>query len=233
MKILVISDTHITPAVDATKYWKKLGVWCVKYKPECIVHLGDVADFDSQNWIKSSRGLYTLDQEIDSVADHLFAFENVLANFRNACRKNKHKIYRPKKILCLGNHDIRNDVSGRLEKIFMPWGWEVYDYQKPFKCYDISFAHCLPKGLSDTPCTTAAELLDNYHSSIVCGHSHLRDYAESYRLEDGKKIFALKCPMFSNNSPSWAREMCNKWSRGFTVIDTDSGEFIWKDLENM
>lgn len=233
MLILVISDTHISPANDSLKYWKNLGKYCVKYKPEYIVHLGDVADFDSQNWLKSSRGLYTLQEEMNSVADHLLAFETELSKYRRHCQDIKHKMYRPKKVLCLGNHDIRNDVSGSLENLFCGYGWDVLDYQMPFHCDGITFAHCLPRGLSDTPCTTAQELLENYHSSVICGHSHCRDYAESFRIEDGKKIFAIKCPMFSNSAPGWARCLSDKWSRGFTIIDTDSGEFIWKDLESL
>jgi len=233
MYVLVISDTHLSPSVDMKDLWKKLGEYCVKFRPEYIVHLGDVADFDSQNWLKASRGLYTVEQELGNVASHLAAFEQELDDYKNLCRKQKIKIYRPKKVLCLGNHDIRNDVSGYISNMFLSADWSIFDYQKPLQIDGISFAHNFTKGLSDNVCLNSLELLDSCHSSVVCGHSHVKDYAESYRIEDGKKIFALKCPMFSTAYPEWSKGLSNKWSRGFTIVNTDSGEFLWKNLESL
>ena len=229
MTILVISDTHIDPAHPFPELWKMLGEYCVRTKPEYIVHLGDVADLNSRAWLKAARGLYTSEQEIDSVREHLEAFSQVLLDYNKMRRTMKKALYRPKKILCLGNHDIRQD-STDIADLFTDYGWDVYDYLQPVQIEGVSFAHCMSKGLSGYMCTTAQELLENWHSNIVVGHGHHRDFAESYSLAINEQIVALKSPVFNLNEPEWAGQSCNKWSRGFTEIDTNPFRFVWRDL---
>lgn len=231
MKILVISDTHLTPSLDMTKYWEGLAKFVLKNKPQCIIHLGDVADFDSQNRLIASRGIYSLKEEVRNVKRHLLSFENTIADYNEKARALKHKMYRPLKFLCLGNHENRSDeCSNSVRGLFSMFGWAVADYQKPVIIDSIAFAHTFTNGLSDKVCTTAYELLDSCHSSAVCGHSHIKEYVEDCSATHGK-IFALKCPMFSTAEPAWAKNLYHKWSRGFTVINTDTSEFVWKDLK--
>ena len=230
MKILAISDTHIDPDNPMPELWKLLAKYCVKTKPDCIVHLGDVADMSSQAWLKAARGSYTLEEEAEIVKEHLDAFSKVIKDYNNERRKIHKTIYRPKKILCLGNHDIRNGITV-IDDIFTESGWDVYDYQDVVQIDGVSFSHCMRKGLSDMMCTTAEELLENWHGNVVVGHGHHRDFAESYSLAVNDQIVALKSPCFNLNEPEWAKQTCNKWSRGFTEIETQPFSFVWRDIQ--
>lgn len=229
-KVLVISDTHINPSnVDCPYLWSALARYCIIHKPDCIIHLGDVADLDSQAWLVKNRGKYSIVEEIDAVEECVIAFHNVLDSY-NRIRKNmKKKMYRPRLFLCLGNHDVRNNITD-IDDLFTNFGWYVSPYLEPIQIDSYSFCHSLRNGLSDNMCTTAKELLENWHGNIVVGHGHHRDYHESYSLATNSQIIALKSPCFMLEPSDWAVQTRNKWSLGFTEIDTELGTFIWRDM---
>lgn len=230
-KILVISDTHITPGMYPNKsFWYNFGVYCTETKPDYIIHLGDVGDFDSQAWLVKNRGKYSLAEEIAEVSACFTNFQAAIKDYNNIKRKQKKKTYRPKQILTLGNHDVRNGITV-VADLFTQLGWEVYDYCKPAIVDGISFVHCAHKGLSDTVCNTAQELLENWHTSIVVGHGHHKDFFESCCLETGKKLTALRSPVFLLTPADWAVQTKLKWSQGFTEINTDPFSFVWRDME--
>lgn len=230
MDILVISDSHITPACPNVEDWARLGEYVVKKKPAVIVHLGDVADLASLAWLKNARGPYTTEEEMSAVSEHLMAFEDVLLAEQMKNRRDKKAIYRPHKILCLGNHDVRNGFTG-IEELFEDCGWFVSPYLEPVEAYGINFCHCLMKGLSDNPCVTAEELLQNWHGNVVVGHGHKQDYSESYSMATHERIHAIKCPVFNSDDTGWAVQTRNKWARGFTEIRVNPFEFVWRDMK--
>lgn len=230
-KILVISDTHIRPHMyDDTVLWYNLGKYCTETKPDYIIHLGDVGDFDSQAWLTKNRGVYTLQEELDAVEECFVRFHSAIEDYNNIRRAQKMKQYKPKMILTLGNHDIRNGMT-EVERLFTDLGWTVYDYCEPAIIEGITFVHCMHKGLSDTICTTAQELIENWHSNIVVGHGHHKDFFESYSMDTQKQITALRSPVFLLTPSNWAVQTRNKWSKGFTEINTEPFSFVWRDME--
>lgn len=233
-KILVVSDSHINPAQETPEeLWYRLGKYCAKSKPDIIIHLGDVADLSSQAWKIAARGPYSLEKETEKVIEVLDSFEEALDEYNREQRRKKKKMYKPSKYLTLGNHDVRNGVTV-IEDIFTSNGWNVVDYLEPLSLRGITFCHSMHKGLSDLMCTTAQELVENWHGNIVVGHGHHKDFYESYSKGTHQKITGLKCPMFSVEEYDWANQTQLKWSRGFTEITTnffDTFDFVWKDLE--
>lgn len=230
-KVLVISDTHINPrnVKESEELWQKLAVYCAETKPEVIVHLGDVGDFDSQSWLIKNRGIYSLQEEIAAVNSCLKAFENTITAFNNYQRKCHHTLYRPEKVLTLGNHDVRNNITD-VSDLFEGYGWTVVEYLEPVQVGDISFVHSASKGLSDNMCTTAQELVENWHGSLVVGHGHHKDYFESFSLPLNRVVFGMRCPAFMYQASNWAKQTRKKWSLGFTEIDTATSSFVWKDI---
>lgn len=230
MDILVISDTHISPARSFEEGWSKLGEYVVKNKPKYIVHLGDVACLDSLAHYISLRGDFTTDEELACVIKHLRAFEDKILREQEKNRYDKKKIYRPIKVLCLGNHDIRKDCT-EIERIFKECGWVVVPYLEPINIEGFSFCHCMPKRNSDTMCVTAEELLQTWHANIVVGHSHVQDYAESFNIGTGKSIRAIKCPCFTDNPPQYTGFGYITWPLGWLEITLKPFEFTWRNIE--
>lgn len=231
--ILVISDTHINPSQKTPEeLWYRLGKYCTITQPSVIIHLGDVADLSSQAWKVAARGPYSLEEESKKVIEVLDCFEEAIAEYNREQRRKKKKTYKPVKYLTLGNHDIRNGVTV-IEDIFSDRGWNVIDYLQPLTIYGVTFCHSMHKGLSDLMCTTAQELLENWHGDIVVGHGHHKDFFESYSVGQHRKVTALKSPVFTVEDYDWANQTQDKWSRGFTEIDIkpfDTFSFVWRDL---
>ena len=233
MKILVIADTHISPSnvEDSESLWYMFAQYCcIKAKPDVIVHLGDVADFNSQAWRVASRGVNTFEEEMEAVDRAVSNFNKVFEGYNRVQRLNHKRLYRPRLVLTLGNHDVRNGITAVAE-YFEHNGWSVYGYLEPVQIDGITFVHCAHNGLSDTVCTTAQELVENWHSDIVVGHGHHKDYFESFSYALDKPIFGMRCPCFMMEPSTWAVQTRNKWSLGFTEIDTESRTFIWRNLD--
>lgn len=234
-KVLAIADSHLSPIHQDLNTWYNLAKYVIRTKPDTIIHLGDVADFDSLCWLKKQRGSFTTEQEIECVERHLDAFEDVLQEYRNKCRQQKVAMYRPQKILCLGNHDVREGFTG-VDEIFTERNWDVFDYGVAVNIGGVYFSHCMAKGLSQNACSTAEEILENWHGNIVVGHGHKCDYAETYSLDNNKILKAIKCPVFSNRKGLglWAGQSRVKWSTGITEIEIDPAEgietFVWRPM---
>ena len=229
-KALVISDSHLRPGYECYELWAALGHYCVEHKPEFIIHLGDAVDLQSQQWLKKDRGTSTLAEEIECLRLHLSAFHGIINDYNAQQRKTKHKQYRPELIFCAGNHDVRNDITDVMD-VFDAFGWLTYDYLEPADIGKWTFCHAMRKGLSDQMCTTAQELVENWHSNIVVGHGHHKDFFESYSMATAEPIIGMRCPVFTPyHTGDWCMQTRNKWSRGFTEIDLDTREFVWRDL---
>lgn len=227
---IIISDSHLRPGYPCTELWEALGRYCVKHKPDYIIHLGDAADLQSQQWLKAQRGDSTIEEEIDFVRFHLAAFHHPIEMYNRRCRESKHKQYKPKFYFCCGNHDVRND-TGMVEDLFHSFGWIVFDYLEPLHLGNFVFCHAMRKGLSDQMCTTAQELLENWHGNVVVGHGHHRDFYESFSIQTNQPIIALRSPVFTPyHTGDWCMQTRDKWSRGFTELDIMSGDFAWRPL---
>lgn len=227
---LVIADSHIEPARPFLQGWEMLGKYCVKKKPRYIIHVGDVACLDSLAHYTSQRGDYTTDEELQWVERHIKALEKPINSYNELRRSSKHKMYRPIKVLCLGNHDIRKDCS-EIRRIFEEHGWVVFDYLEPAVIEGITFCHCLPRRNSDLMCTTAEELLATWHTTVVVGHSHVQDYAESYNVGSQQPIRAIKCPCFTNVPPKYTGFGYLAWPLGWLEITAEPFEFTWRNIE--
>lgn len=227
---IIISDSHLRPGFPCTEMWEALGRYCVKHKPDYIIHLGDAVDLQSQQWLKKDRGNYSIEEEIDCLRVHLAYLYGPINAYNRRCRESKHKQYKPQFYFCSGNHDVRNDNTV-VQEIFLSFGWTVLDYLEPLHLGNFTFCHSMRKGLSDQMCTTAQELIENWHGNIVVGHGHHRDFFESFSLQTNQPIIALRSPVFTPyHTGDWCMQTRDKWSRGFTELDIYSGDFAWRPL---
>jgi predicted phosphodiesterase len=229
MKYLVISDTHVSPACPFYEGWRKLGQYIVKNKPKYIVHLGDVADLNSLARYVTLRGDYSTEEELDCTAIHLNCLEVEIEKEQEKNRHDKKKVYKPIKILCLGNHDVRKDTT-LIKDLFEQHGWIVAEYQTPLKIDNILFSHCIPRPNSDLVCVQASEILSVTMANTVVGHSHVRDYAESYSYASNDIVRAIKCPCFTDEVPCYSWNSTKIFQRGWLEIDTDPFQFTWRDI---
>ena len=211
---MIFGDTHIEPHTDLTPLGR-LGELAVKKKAGVLICVGDFTDFASQAWMKKARGKYTLTQELNATRKALAKFEQAIHEYNKERRRQKKKMYKPRKIICKGNHDAR--VSGdAFDKIFRDAGWEVYQYREVIEVEGIFYSHIFENGTSGRACVDVEDILNNTHAPSFSGHGHRFAYAgdtDSY----GNKIFAVKCPCLREDYPEWAGQGATKWDRGFIM----------------
>src|SRR5713226_8035183 len=138
MRHFILPDCQVKPGHNFD-YLTRIGRYIVDHQPDTIINIGDFADLPSLSSYdvgkKSFEGRrYKAD--VEASHDAMSALLQPLIEFNNKARKNGKKIYRPKMVLTLGNHENRiNRVVDGDPKLdgtisvddlgYESYGWEV------------------------------------------------------------------------------------------------------------
>lgn len=231
-RFLVFSDLHIIPKGYNTAILKEISQIITKCKPDYVVCTGDLGDFASQNKLVKDRGIYSVADELTVVINYIDNYiATPLRRLQNRQRKAKKKIYKPRVVFCLGNHDA--PVSSALTPMLEGLGFEVVQHRDWINIDGVVFSHTFDNGISGYPCTDTKQILQNTLMRSVSGHSHVRSITEQ-RDTEGNKIFAIKMPCANLEEPAWAGQSVKKWDRGYMclTIDTDSDWFNYTFREH-
>jgi predicted phosphodiesterase len=218
-KVLVIPDTH-APLQD------KRAVDCVMnyaldYKPDTIVHLGDVGEYSSvSHWLQDKRGKL----EGLRTADEIAAAVELLGRFRKQFPK-------AELIVTMGNHDdwlnIYTDVHPEMKKTvdierdYRNAGWRVIEINKPFQIGKLLLFHGMFTNEHHAKSTVHA-----FSKSCLYGHTHTAQlHIESFY--DGEKS-AQSIGCLCNKNPDFLKNRPNRWIHGFATVDVDvaNGDFF-------
>jgi len=230
MKIMCVADTHITPETPLDLA-EGLGNFIIKRQPDAVVHLGDVADFGSLAYHTSKRSKYTFEDELKSVKDYFDVMMKPIKDYNAEQRRQHRKLYKPLKIVTLGNHDARN-TAGDLEELLEAFDFLTIPHREVFTLEGINFSHSFERGTSGMECSSAIDILNNTFVNTVSGHGHTQQFASGH-TPTGRRIVAVKCPCFREDFPEWAGQGAYRWDRGFTEIETfgyKPFEFVWRNL---
>lgn len=191
LKIAVIPDTQAKPGVDLS-YMSWIGSWIANQRPDVIVHLGDAFDFPSlSSYDKGTKKFEgrRLKADIEAGKESMELLFEPIQKLQANQRRFRKKVYNPRKVFCLGNHEERlirlannaPELSGFVgyEALALDdYGWEVYDYLKPVKIQGINFVHYLANPFSGRPYGgSALSQLKHVKESFVVGHKQTLDIA--------------------------------------------------------
>jgi hypothetical protein len=205
MKILLIPDTQIRPnnLELNTPLLQALGQQIIKERPDVVVHIGDHWDMDSLNsYEMKSRNRLTFDgnevtADIAAGVDAMQVLLEPLWDLQRRQKESKHKVYNPRRIFTMGNHEQRVDrfveLKGMVDipEILNDLGWEVHDYLEPVEINGVHFCHYFYNPLSGRPFGGTAEFrLNKMKYSFVQGHEQTFKHAVEY-LNNGSAISAL------------------------------------------
>ena len=237
-KHLVIPDTQCKDGVPLDHLtWA--GKYIVEKKPDVIVMIGDFADMESLSSYdvgkKSFEGRrYKSDIETSCKAMELLL--SPLKEFNAKAKKNKEKLYTPRQLLTLGNHEDRinrviesdpkwEGVVSLKDLKYEDYGWEVIPYLEPIVVDGIAYCHYFTSGVLGKPVTSAAALLSKKHQSCVMGHVQGRQIAYGTRA-DGTQITGLFVGGFYQHDEVYLRWQGNKHWRGLWVLhEVNDGSF--------
>jgi len=158
MRHLLIPDTQILPGV-CVNHLNALGNFIVEKQPEVIVCIGDFADMHSLSSYDMGRRSGEGARYEEDINASKAAMETLLAPlhaYNHRRRRNKEKMYRPRMVMTLGNHENRINrhvdsypvLEGRLSTDdlgFKEAGWEVYPFLEVVDIDGILYSHYFPR----------------------------------------------------------------------------------------
>lgn len=154
MKILVIPDTQVKAGVPLD-HLEAAGNYIVRKRPDVVVHLGDHWDMPSLSSYdkgkKAAEGR-RVQEDIDAGIKGMEVLLGPLRRLQAHQKHQKKKVYRPRMIFTLGNHEqriMRHTNSNAELDGFLSYeslqlnelGWEVYDFLEPVTIEGCTFAH--------------------------------------------------------------------------------------------
>jgi hypothetical protein len=237
-KHLVIPDTQCKVGVPLEQL-RWAGNFIVQKKPDVVIMIGDFADMESLSSYDVGKKIfegrrYKTDIEVAQEAMRILL--TPLWEFNIKAKKNHEKLYTPRMVLTLGNHEDRInravEADPKLEGVlsiddlgYKDFGWEVYPYLEPVIIDGVAYCHFFTSGILGKPVTSAAALVSKKHQSCVMGHVQGRQIAYGTRA-DGKQITGLFVGGFYQHDEAYLRWQGNKHWRGLWVLhQVEDGQF--------
>ena len=238
MKILVIPDMQVKPGVD-TSYIDAIASYILDKQPDVIVNLGDMADMPSLSSYDQGKKAFEgrrYKDDIQSVIDAQIKLFQPLAAYQERQRINKKRVYTPRTVFLLGNHEnrinraVNNDpkLDGVLsvdDLCYQNFWNEVYPFLDVIEISGIAFSHYFTTGLAGRPSSTANAQLNKQHQSCIAGHQQGLQIAMSNSAA-GKRITSIIAGSCYTHDEEYLGVQGNKHWRGLLMLhNVDQGEF--------
>ena len=211
----------------------------VDYKPDVVVHLGDHADMPSLSThdVKGSKYFEGLryKKDIEVAKEGMKMLLAPLKDMQARQKKNKEKVYKPRKVLLLGNHENRIDrainnnptLEGLISTKDLEYekDWEVSPFLHPVFINGVGFNHYWPVGAMGRPAGSASAIVSKLHMSCVAGHQQGKQVAYGKRA-DGKPICAIIAGSYYLHDESYMDQLSNRHWRGLLILnEVNDGHF--------
>lgn len=238
MKIAVIPDCQVKPN-QSYEYLSRVGRYLAEKKPDVIVNIGDFADMPSLSSYdvgkKSFEGR-TYQADIEASIEAMSVLMHPIRQMQYRQSKNKKKVYNPRLVLTLGNHEnrinraINNDrkLEGLIsvdDLEYEAFGWEVHDFLDVVVIEEIAFSHYFTSGTMGRPATTANAQLNKKHMSCIAGHQQGLQIATGYRA-DGRMLTSIIAGSCYEHDEDYLGPQGNKHWRGLLMLhNVEDGSF--------
>tara|TARA_R110000744_G_scaffold7575_1_gene26245 strand:+ start:2863 stop:3627 length:765 start_codon:yes stop_codon:yes gene_type:complete len=238
MRHLVIPDTQCKPD-NSFEHLEWAGNYAVKTKPDVIVHLGDHWDMSSLSVYdigkKSFEGR-TYNHDVQAGNDAMDVFMKPIIEEQKRQKENKKKVWKPKKIFLIGNHEYRIDRAiesdRKLEGLIgyndfnlKKHNWEVHNFLDVAIVNGIAYSHYFTSGVMGRPVSSPHLMLQKKHMSCIMGH--VQDRGISYsKKADGSSITGLFAGIFYQHDEEYLNPQTNgSWSGIWMLNEVNNGSF--------
>lgn len=238
MRILCIPDTQVREGVPM-EHLEWAGEAICTYRPDVVVHLGDHADMPSLSThdkpgSKAFEGL-RYKKDIEAAKEGMQKLLKPLRSLQTQQKKNKDKVYKPRMVLLLGNHENRINrainsnptLEGLISTNDLEYqkDWEVHEFLHPVFINGVGFNHYWPVGAMGRPASSASVLVNKLHMSCVAGHQQGKQVAYGKRA-DGKSICGIIAGSYYLHDESYMDQLSNRHWRGLLLLnEVEDGHF--------
>lgn len=237
-KHFIIPDCQVRPG-DDFNYLRKIGQYIVDKQPDVIVCLGDFADMSSLSSYDVGKRQYEgrrYRNDVDATIDAMGELMAPIYDLMQSQRRNKKKVYSPRLVMTLGNHENRInravDNDPKIEGLisvkdlgYEEFGWEVHPFLEVVVIDDIAYSHYFPTGVAGRPATTANAQLSKKHMSCVAGHQQGLQIATAHRA-DGRRLTSIIAGSCYEHDEDYMGPQGNKHWRGALMFhEVNDGQF--------
>ena len=175
-------------------------------------------------------------RDVEAAQDAMEVLWAPLNRYNEQQRRNGKKQYKPRKVLCLGNHENRInravESDPKLEGVlsvedlnYKSFGWEVFPFLEVVLVDGVAYSHYFTSGVLGRPATSARAQLVKKHMSCVAGHQQGLQIATDGRA-DGKMLTSIIAGSCYEHDEDYLGPQGNKHWRGILVLnDVNDGEF--------
>jgi len=237
-KHLVIGDTQVKPGISLS-YLTWIGKYIVDKQPDVIVMIGDFADMPSLSSYdvgkKSFEGR-TYKADIKAANKGMDALLTPMKELNKRLAKAKKKLYKPKMILTMGNHEQRINTAIEYDRKldglisfedlkYEEAGWDVHPFLDVVSVDGVAYSHYFASGVMGRPVTSARALLTKKHMSCVAGHQQGHDIAYGMRA-DGKQMTSIISGSCYVHDEDYLSHQTNQHWRGLYMLhNVEDGSF--------
>jgi hypothetical protein len=231
MKILVIPDCQVKEGVP-TEHLEWAGKAICEYQPDVVVNIGDFADMPSLSTHDTRGSKYfeglRYKKDVEFAKECMAKLLAPLREMQQIQKKTKHKVYKPRMIMTLGNHENRIDravnnnptLEGLISTKDLAYekDWEVHEFLHPVFINGVGFNHYWPTGAMGRPAASATAIVNRLHMSCVAGHQQGKQVAYGKRA-DGKAITSIIVGSYYLHDESYMDQLSNRHWRGLLVMN--------------
>lgn len=234
----VIPDCQVKPG-HSVDYLRAVGRYIVDLKPDVIINIGDFADMESLSSYDVGKKAFEGRRYIFDVEASHKAMQALLSpmwEYNDNARKTKHKLYVPRMVMTLGNHENRinkavND-DPKLEGVlsindldYEGYGWEVHNFLEVVVVDGVAYSHYFVTGVAGRPASTAMAQLRKTNMSCIAGHQQGLQIASGSRA-DGARLTSVIAGSYYEHNEDYLGPQGNKHWRGVLILhEVNNGEF--------
>lgn len=237
-KHLVIPDVQAKPGHDF-RFLSKLGHYIVEKQPDTIICIGDFADMPSLSSYDVGKKSFEGRRYKDDIEAARVAMETLLEplwTFNTKAKKNKEKLYKPRMVLTLGNHENRInraiESDAKLDGVlsvddlgYEEYGWQVVPFLTTICIDGIAYNHYFTTGVAGRPASTAAAQFRKTNMSCIAGHQQGLQIHNGTRA-DGKRLTSVIAGSCYEHDEDYLGGQGNNHFRGFLVCHAvNDGQF--------
>ncbi len=238
MNHLYIPDMQIRHG-DDFGFVKRVGKYIVEKRPDVVICGGDFADMPSLSSYDVGKRSFEgrrYKKDIEAAREAMEVLLTPLRDIQSQQLRNKKKVYTPRLVLTLGNHEnrinraVENDakIEGVISENdlgYTDFGWEVYPFLDVVVIDGVAYSHYFVSGVLGRPANTASAQLNKKHMSCIAGHQQGLQIATAHRA-DGVRLTSVIAGSCYEHNEDYLGPQGNKHWRGILVLhDVRDGEF--------
>ena len=236
--ILVIPDVQCTKDTPiAHLQW--MGDYIVDKRPDVIVCIGDFADMESLSSYDVGKKAFegrTYNADIQASHVNMNLLLGPLRDLQQRQSNNKKKIYDPRLVLTLGNHEDRINRAVNLDRkleglistddlMYKEFGWEVHPFLEVVEIDGIAFSHYFSSGAMARPSSTANAQLNKQHMSCVAGHQQGLQIATGRRADGALLTSIIAGSFYLHDEPYMGVQGNKHWRGAMMLHNCKDGQF--------